>query len=357
MWRTLVIVVSLSLSSGCLFKMGEDFGGGLVEGALSKAAQSEEEPGVNGLLKGVVDEGVVAELGEQLGAGLISGAGTIDEAQREGLELLVDGVVHSALQRTGRGWRDEVAPELRRTIQQDVVDTLVTGLNGPIGDSLETTVDRTVDAAIMALRDQIQDPELRIMIAEMLREAVYIAVREGRPGAPGVAETLELTLSDNVLSPFEDSVDSISANVANRVDEQNQRLENTLKGIISFLVLVIGVFSVLFFLNRRALDQERTSARAARAGVEELDAALQLLDMETRTKLLGEARAKLYTSTSHAARSRSGDYERNTEAGGLPDPTRPTGGAAPPRSSDYGAPPSNTRPPRSPYDRGGDDDA
>lgn len=314
----------LGASQGCVLRAGEDLGAGLVRGALAEAGPEGENGGVNAILDDIAERKIVAELGEQLGAGLIGGVGEITEEQRRSIEGLVDGAITVAAKRGGSGVRDELSPELRRMIRESLVEELVAGLRGDVGDSLAGVADRTVNAAMGSVRANLNDPEMRVILGELIRESVYLAVREGRPGSPGVGETLELTLNDNLLTPFERSVSGLTGVVADRVDESNKRIEQTLTGIISFLVLILGVFVLLFFMTRRQLAQERVNTMEAQAGLRSVDAALSELDDETRAKVVGKAGEYKHFAEQIAGPSgRSEDYVRGGGEPAPPAPTRP----------------------------------
>jgi hypothetical protein len=178
--------------------------------------------------------------------------------------------------RTAAGLRDEVSPALREMVRQDIVGALAEGLRGELGESLEETIDAVITRAIYALQRALQDPETKEAMASLLRESMYMAMREGRPGSQSVGDTLQETLTSNVLLPVESSVGGLTEVVADRVDESAQRTENTLKAVISALVIILGVVLMAYLLRGRQLMRARQAAGDA----------LRMMDEGTRARIM-----------------------------------------------------------------------
>ena len=261
-------------------------GAELAAGLFDESTGERKTEGMDSITKPLVEKAIVRELGRQLGQGLTSGIGTVSPEQRASLEATVDGILATASSRTGRGLREDVSPELREMIRKDVVGALVDGLEGELGNSLEQTVERVVTKASDSLVRGFQEPDLRIAISESLRDAVYMAVREGRPGSPAVGETLQATLDENVLDPFEDSVSGIADRVASQVDKSAEKTENILKTVISALIVILGVIAVMYMITRRQLQRARATSSKAQQGLRSVDAAVQMLDDNARKNLI-----------------------------------------------------------------------
>jgi hypothetical protein len=239
-------------------------GAELAAGLFDESKGDRKSDGIDSITQPLVEKAIVRELGRQLGQGLTSGIGTVSDAQRASLEATVDGILATATARTGRGLREDVSPELREMIRRDVIGALTDGLRGELGKTLEETVERVVNKASSSLIRGFKEPDLRIALSETLRDAVYLAIREGRPGSPAVGETLQATLSENVLQPFEQSVSGIADRVASQVDESAKKTENILKTIISALIVIVGVVAVMYMVTRRQLLRSMGSALAKR---------------------------------------------------------------------------------------------
>ncbi|MBT3220621.1 MAG: hypothetical protein HN348_16165 [Proteobacteria bacterium] len=278
------LVVATCLYGGCAIKIGS----GLVEGALLEASGEGKSKGIEGIVNSLVERQILGELGQQLGAGLSEGATEITPEQRANLEAAIDGAVTVALMQAGKGIRNEVSPELRAMVRRDIVEALAEGIRGDIGDSLEETIDRIITRAVTSLTRGFGRPEMRFAMADFLRESIYMAMREGQGYTPGVGETLEATLTENMLGPIETSVDGLATTVASKVDESARRTEKTLQAIISALVLVIGAMAIMYFVNRKQLLRQKQQATAAQAGLRTFDAALGILDESTRREIRGK---------------------------------------------------------------------
>lgn len=233
----------------------------------------------------MLERALLVELGHQLGSGLASGATDITPEQQQAMESVVDGLLVVAAERTGKGLREEVSPELRDAVQRGIVDALADGLRGELGESLEETVDRVVHQAIVSLREGMGEQEMRFATADLLRESIYYAMREGQGGTPSVAETIEFTLTQNMLQPLEQSVGGITDRVAIQVEQQYRRTENLLWGIIGVMTMVLfGIMGLYLWRGRRLEEVKRESARAT-VTLGGLDAALAGLDDVTRSQI------------------------------------------------------------------------
>ena len=309
----ILLLLTLCIQTGCAYKIGTK----LVAGMLDESSGKGQTEGLDDITEPLISKAVVKELGRQLGAGLTSGIGTVTPEQRASLEATVDGILATAASRTGRGVREDISPELREMIRRDVIGALADGLRGELGDSLEETVQRVADKATGSLLKAFTDADLRIAISETLRDAVYLAVREGRPGSPAVGETLQATLSENVLHPFEESVSGIADRVADQVDKSAQRTENVLKVVISALIVFLGGFAVLYFITRRQLQRARASSDRDQSSLRNVGAAMEMLDDGARQDLMHgvEQFQKL------SGRDRSGRIEAPSDGAPPKDPT------------------------------------
>lgn len=291
------LILCLVLSPACVYRLG----GGLTAGILDEAAGEGRTEGVEGVTRRIVEREVLAELGRQLGEGLRSGATDITPEQQAHLEAAIDSAMTRLATSTGDGLREEVSPELRAIVRDDIVGALAEGMRGELGDSLEETVDRVVARAVYSLERGISHPDFRLAISEALRDAVYRALREGRPGRPGVGEALETTLTDNLLVPFEASIGGLADTVADRVDESARRTERTLQAIITALAVGLGILALLYVVRGRQLMKERTAHQELRT----VEAVLDRLDPE--------ARADVLRRLEKPAGGRSTDYVRTKE--------------------------------------------
>jgi hypothetical protein len=277
-----LLALFLLAPTGCAYRIGS----GLVRGALDEAAGSGKGDGVEDVGDQMLERALLVQLGHQLGAGLGSGVTELTPEQQEGLERTIDGLLAVATRRAGKGIRNEVSPELREMIHLAIVQTLSDGLRGELGDSMEATVDRVVTQAVVALRTQIEEERTRYALADLLRESIYMAMREGQGGTPAVGETLQFTIAENVLDPLASTVGGITEGVAYQVNASAARTEQLLKGIIGALIIVMGVFGVSYLVRTRQLRRAEESSLRAAAGLRSLDVALAQLDENTRTSVL-----------------------------------------------------------------------
>jgi len=230
----------------------------------------------------VLERALLVELGHQLGAGLSSGATEITPEQAEALESVIDNLLTVAATRTGQGLRNEVSPELREMVRKDIVGAFSDGLDNELGDSLQKTVDRMVTQAVVSLRTVMKEEDTRYATSDLLRDSVYYAMREGQGGTPAVAETIEFTLVNNLLEPLEQSVGGLTDVVATRVEDSARRTENTLRTVIGGLLFFAGVLAVLYVVRGWQLQRAQESSKQAAQALGGVDAALELLDEDTR---------------------------------------------------------------------------
>jgi len=304
---TLLLLFALPLAPGCFYKVGS----GLMAGVLDEAGGKGESGGVDPIFEGIVEKALLAELGHQLGQGLQTGVTEITPAQQAGLEATVDGLVTVATARAGKGLRRDVSPELREMIQKDIVEAFAEGIRGELGGSLEETVDRLVTRAILSLRQNLEQDELKWATADLLRDSIYLAMREGA-ASPPVGETLQTTLEENVLNPFSNNVEDLADVIAGKVDDQAKRTENILSAVISALVIILGVIAVLYGISRRQLRREQATRGQREVDLRSLNVALAQLDDATRAEVEGklhEVRA-LVAGATPEVEDRSEDYLR-----------------------------------------------
>lgn len=311
--RLLLLAFTLLLSTGCAYRIGS----GVMAGLLDESGGKGRTEGVEPMLDRVVERELLVELGHQLGTGLSSGATEISPEQRAELERTIESLLAVTTARAGQGLRRDVSPALREMVTRDIIGALSEGLRGDLSDSLESTVDRVITRSIVSLRRNLADDETRLVTAELLRDSIYIAMQEGRPGSPAVAETLQFTLEENVLAPFEGSVGGLVDVVAGRVDESARRTENTLKVIIGALVIVLGAVVLLYWVSQQRLNRERASSERTESDLRSLDAALSTMEPGTReaviAKMLEVQRGTLRSPkapTQPPPPSRSTNYER-----------------------------------------------
>jgi hypothetical protein len=270
-------------------------GGNLTAGVLDEASGLGKGDGVNGAARSLLEEQLVRQLGMQLSGGAVEGA--TSEEQRHRLESTVDAIIAVAAARAGTGLRDDVGPELRAMVRRDLTQALADGLREDIGGSAEEVIDRLVRRAMLSVEDTLRDPALTVALADMLRETLYLALEEGRPGTPGIGATLHSTLDRDVLDPVEISVGGIAAELAERVDQSAQRTENVLKSVIGGLLVLVAGLGVLYIVSQQTFSRERERQRAA---------ALEALDDEARARVLGAT----HRSPDGPPTPRSSDYER-----------------------------------------------
>lgn len=276
---TLLLLATL-FAPGCFYKVGS----GLMAGVLDETAGEGESGGIDTVVEGLVERELMARLGQQLGEGLQSGVTDISPEQRRSLESVVDGLITVATLRAGEGLRRDVSPELRALVQRDIVETFAEGIRGELGASLEETVDRVVTRAILALRRGLEDDDFKYATADMLRDSIYQALREGSV-SPAVGETLQVTLEENVLDPFSTNIGDLAELIALQVDKSTRRTEDTLKAVIGALVIIIGGGGIAFFIVQRRLRREKATRSRKEIDFRSLAGALGELDEGTRAKV------------------------------------------------------------------------
>ena len=274
----------MTLLQGCAYRLGQ----GVLAGAFDEMHGEGKTPGLAGTADLLLEKQVLAELGHQLGQGLTAGAADFDPEQQARLEKTIDDLLTVAARRAGKGLRNEVSPELREMVQKDIVAALVEGLRGDLGTTLDETVDRVIGRAVASLRESLEDEQLELALSDLLRDSVYLAMRESQ-GSPAVSEVLEATLTENMLGPIESSVGTITEAVAMRVDESARRTENTLRGIIGALLVLTSLIAMLYYIRNRQVRRLQEQTSLAERGLRNLDAALEHLDQSARDAV----RAKL----------------------------------------------------------------
>ncbi len=288
--------------------MGHNFTAGILDEAVGR----DRDEGILDLGDKILERQLAGEIGAQLGAGLTSGATELTPEQIANLERAIDGLLSVATVQAADGLRRDVSPQLREMVRRDIVMALADGMRNDVGPTLEETIDRVITRAVLALRTAIQDEDTRIAISDMIRDAVYRSMREGSQTSPAVGETLQMTLTENVLSPFESSIETIADTVTQKVEEQSRRTENTLKAVIIFLAVVLGIILFMYMFAQRQMAKERQKSSTADTTARHLGVVLGLLDEDTRRQIMGkldEVRSIDLTSASNAV-SRSDDYLR-----------------------------------------------
>lgn len=295
----------LALHGGCAYRIGS----GAVRGALDELAGAGEGAGVEDVGESVLQRALLVELGHQLGQGLSAGVTELSPEQTAELERTIDQLLAVTARRTGKGLRDEVGPELRNVVRRDIVTALTEGVKGELGPSLEETADRVVRRATSALREGINEPRLRLALADLLRESVYMAMQEGQGPTPSVAETIHLTLTDSMLAPTKESIveltDLIGGRadaVVNTVNESAKRTENILLGVIGALGIGAAVVFVAFVTQGRQLRRVREASLKAEVGLRNVDLMLDDLDEATREQI------KARMAAAPESRPRGSDY-------------------------------------------------
>lgn len=297
-WLALV-----ALAPGCAYKIGS----GVTAGMLDEISGEGRSAGVGTMGDRVLERALLVELGHQLGEGIRTGAADVTPEQQKNLENVIDGLLTVAAERAGKGLRNEVTPELRAMVQAGIVDALSDGLRGELGDSLEETVDRVVHQAVVSLRLAMAEEDTRTITADLIRESVYYAMREGQGVTPAVGETIEFTLTENMLQPLEESVGGITDRVAVQVEEQYRRTERLLYGIIGVLVVGTMVLSGAYIIRGFRLQRVEKGAIEAEVKLGSLDVALEGLDDATKAQIKGKLGAGNKTTP---APKRSDDYMR-----------------------------------------------
>lgn len=277
--RGLWLGCMILLLGGCLYRAGNNLAEGLLDEALG---DTRERGAVDQIATDALEKQLLRKLGQQLGEGLTSGATDISDEQQAELEETIDALLAVAAYRSGKGLREEVGPEFRRIVRRDIVETFADGVRGELGDSLEETADRVVTRTVDSLQRELEDPALRFTLSSILRDAVYDAVEGGTPASPGIGETLESTLNDNLLDPFSNSVGGVADRVAYQVRSSADRTENLLKTIIGGLVIVLLGLGVLYIVRDYQARRARKTEEEARRGLRSVDAAIEQLDEESR---------------------------------------------------------------------------
>lgn len=304
-----ILTLLLLMLPGCAYHIGS----GLTAGALDEAGGKGRSAGIERVAQSLLEKQLLAEIGQQLGEGLKSGATELTPEQRAHLEASIDGLITVAALRAGAGIDREVSPAMRRMVRDDIVGALNAGMRGELGATLEETTDRVVTRAVLSLRKGIADPDTSVALSETLRDAVHLAMREGGVRSPSVGETLQTTLTENLLDPFETSVTGIADSVAEQVDAQARRTENTLKAIIAFLLVAAGIILFMYVVAQRNLVRQRQATAEAHLTTRTLGAALGLLDDDTRKRIQGlidEAQSHAPVKKEKKAVGRSDDYVR-----------------------------------------------
>jgi len=314
----LLLLLLLSLPSACAYRIG----GGVVAGAVDELGGEGRSGGVEGVADDLVERALLVELGHQLGEGLSNGATTITPEQQAEMERTIDALLMVAAKRTGKGLRNEVSPELREMDRKDIVGAFSDGLRGDLGESLEVTVDRVVTQAITSLRLGLDDPETRWVVSDLLRDSVYLAMRESQ-ASPAVGETLKTTLEQDMLNPIDRTVRGITNEVALQVRDANKQTEATLKGIITVMGIFLAVGVMLYMIRNRQVRRLQEANTQAERGLRNVDAALELLDENTRAAVLGKM------AEYEEVERRQSQYVR------APASEQPTAPPAPERSDDY----------------------
>jgi len=307
----------LLLAPACAYKIG----GGAVAGAIDELSGDGRSVGVEGVADDLVERALLVELGHQLGEGLSKGATTVTIEQQAQMERTIDALLTVAARRTGKGLRNEVSPELREMVQKDIVGAFSDGLRDDLGASLEITVDRVVSQAVTSLRLGLDDPETRFVVSDLLRDSIYMAMRESQ-ASPAVGETLKTTLEEDMLTPIDRTVRGITNEVALQVRDANKQTEATLKGIITVMGIFLMVGGMLYVIRNRQVRRLQEANTQAERGLRNVDAALDLLDENTRAAVLGKMAE--YENVEH----RDAQYVRQPGAGATEPPP-------PQRSDDY----------------------
>lgn len=294
---------------GCAYHIGS----GLTEGAFDELRGNSGQQ--------LLERQLVAQLGQQLGKGFTGGALDADEQAR--MQRTVEMLLDVAAKKTGKGLREEVSPELREMVQRDIVRAFAEGVRGDIGDSMEELVDRVVRQAMGSLDSSLQDDALRASLSGLLRDSVYYALQEDQ-ATLSVGSTLEDTLNRRLLAPVEDSVGGLTELVADRIDQSARRTENTLRAVIGALVVLASAIGMLYYIRNRQVRRLEEQNTVAERGLRNIDAALALLDPETRSSVLAkleeyqavEAREVRYPRATNGPAQvvpRSDDYQRRQD--------------------------------------------
>jgi len=269
------------MATSCFASMGRSVTRGAFDELLG---EDRDEPALYELETRLLAQGLALKLGQQLGQGALDGATDLPPERRAELEATIEALLAVAAYRSAKGLRDEVGPEFRHIVRREIVGSFAQGVRGEIADALDETVERAtakaVNTAVDTLHERLQDPILRITIAELLREVVYDAVEGGSHQSPGIGRTLERSLTQNLLDPFQDSVGGVTDRVAWRISESAKRTENLLKTIISGLIIVLVVLGVLYMVRDRQARRARETTQKAQEGLRTVGAAIDQLDDE-----------------------------------------------------------------------------
>jgi hypothetical protein len=278
-----LLLLMLATAPACAYRMG----GGVVAGAVDELGGNGRTEGLQGITDDLIERALLVELGHQLGEGLSNGATTVTPEQEAALQRTIDSILTVAAERTGKGLRNEVSPELREMVRKDIVGAFSDSLRDDLGPNLESTVDRVVTRAVQALRLGLDDPETRFVLSDLLRDSIYLAMRESQ-ASPAVGETIKTTLEQDMLSPIEQSVGGITSELSLQWADANRRTEATLKGIITVMALLMAVGALLYMVRNRQVRRLQEINVEAERGLRNVDAALQQLDESTRAQILGK---------------------------------------------------------------------
>ncbi|TVQ94778.1 MAG: hypothetical protein EA397_00870 [Deltaproteobacteria bacterium] len=320
--RVIKLVVIVMMASACFASMGRNFTSGAFDELLG---EDRDGPALSEAQSALLERELMRKLGRQLGEGLTDGATTLPPERRAELETTIDALIAVAAYRSGKGLREEVGPEFRNIVRRDIVNTFAEGARGEIAEALEEAAGRAsaaaVDRAFDKLHERLEDPTFRYLMAEVLRDTVNEAIEGGTPYRPGIGETLETTLTTNLLDPFQDSVGGVTDRVALHISDSARRTENLLKTIISGLVVVVVVIGVLYVVRDRQARRARETTAQAQEGLRTVGAALDQIDDESLRHIkerLGSydhlMQASGPTKRAAKARVRSEAYARDDEA-------------------------------------------
>lgn len=277
--RCILIIGLAAPLQGCVYNIGA----GLTAGILDETAGKGKSKGVNGTVQGLVEKEYVNALGKQLGQGIIQGAFTEDQTKR--LEVTIDRLLDEATTRGADGVEHKLSPALRKAIKEDVIKAASEGMREDLKPALEDTIDGIITQAVVSLRRGINDEDTKIALAELLRDGMYSAMRES--GArPGVGDTLQRTLDESVLAPFEDTMGNVSTIVADKVAAESRRTTNVMAAMLALVVVVAGLFMTMWLVANRRLAVQQGQAQNTELNLRQFDAALAELDDDTREKIL-----------------------------------------------------------------------
>ena len=265
------------VQSGCAYRITSRG----VEGVLTELGPEGRSGGVEPIAEHILEKELIYRLGAQMGKGLKEGAADITPEQQAQLEATIDALLDVTAKKTGAGIRNEISPELRAMVRRDITMAFSDGLRNEMGDSAEDVVRRVVHATGDSLKDTFQDPQMQLALAELLRESIYIAMREDDHLTPGVGETLRTTIEGDMLNPVERSAQEISSTFGVMVNEANKESQETLETIIYGLLALIGALGMVLFFRGRQLSRQTEAAREAQQNLGAVQAAVRLLDKDT----------------------------------------------------------------------------